>query len=202
MSAENQRRESLAARRALSTNYRATASDAICRQLVRSRRFANSTTIAVYLAQRDEVSLDDFISVAWKCGKRVCVPVVAQKFAMHFALLTPESSIVRNRYGIWEAKSDAYVLARDIDWVIVPTVAFDAAMHRIGMGSGYYDRAFAFRKHTHRSLPPVLSGAAFACQEVPAIAPNPWDIGLSRIFTEQSVQALRISDCSTYKAST
>ena len=183
MNSEQLRRQCLDRRRSLGAAYRASASDAICRQLVRSHQFAKSTSIAAYLSQPDEVNLDGFIAVAWKCCKRVYVPVVAQKHKMHFALLTPDSNITRNRYGIWESSSSRLIEARELDWVIVPTVAFDAALHRIGMGGGYYDRAFAFRKNLHRALPPVLTGAAYACQEVESIAANPWDIGLSRVFT-------------------
>ena len=178
------RTKMLDARRALSPAYRAAASDAICRKLVRSRQFERSTTIAVYFAQEDEVDLSNFVDAAWQSGKRVFAPIVAQKYEMFFSAVSRNSDLRRNRYGIWEVEQGEIITAEQLDWVLLPIVAFDAAMHRIGMGSGYYDRAFAFRMHRHRVLKPRMTGVAFACQETASIARNPWDIGVSRVFTE------------------
>src|SRR3546814_6760789 len=52
--------------------------------------------------------------------------------------------------------------------VVAPLVAFDAQCHRLGMGAGWYDRSFAFRRD--RAAPPWLVGAAFATQQVDSIA--------------------------------
>ena len=178
------RRRCLEARRRLTPAERYRASDAIVRQLLRSRLFARSRSIGVYLAMHDEVNLDSFIRTAWTCGKQLFVPRILRKREMFFVELRPESSIVRNRYGIWEPRDGHAVGAWALDWIVVPMVAFDGAMNRVGMGSGYYDRALAFAHHTHSATLPRLTGVAFACQKVPAIAANPWDIGVSRVYTE------------------
>jgi 5-formyltetrahydrofolate cyclo-ligase len=52
------------------------------------------------------------------------------------------------------------------------------------MGGGYYDRTFAFLRGRRQLLKPKLVGLAFACQEVPPIAANPWDIRLFSVITE------------------
>lgn len=178
------RKHYLAIRRSLEPGIRTAASDAICRNLIRTRQFQRSDTIAVYFAQPDEVDLTKFIDAAWHSGKRVYAPLVVRKHCMLFSRVTRDSKLHRNRYGIWEAPDGERIAANDIDWVLVPTVVFDAAMHRIGMGSGYYDRAFAFRINRHHSLKPRLTGVAFACQKADRIVRNPWDIGVSRVFTE------------------
>ncbi len=178
------RRQSLDARRALSESYRATASAAVCRQLIRSRRFQRANTIGVYLSSADEVSLDSLISIAWAAGKRVFAPRITRQHEMAFCLLQPDSSLARNRFGIWEPTNAPIIAVQRIDWVIVPVAAFDDALHRIGMGGGFYDRAFAFKRTRHRTLPPVLTGVAYECQRCAAFAPNPWDIGVSDVVTE------------------
>jgi len=184
MSSDEARRKFLTIRRSLDANYRAIASDAICRKLIRTRLFARSNAIAVYFAQADEVDLGKFIDTAWRCGKRVYAPVVVRKRQMFFSHVSRDSELCRSRYGIWEPKNGERIAAMDLDWVLMPVVAFDAALHRIGMGGGYYDRAFAFCNYRHRVLLPRLSGIAFACQETDTIVRNPWDIGVSRVFTE------------------
>ena len=184
MSSAELRQKHLAIRRSLDADYRSHASDTICRKLVRSRLFARSDAIAVYFALADEVDLGKFVENAWRCGKRVYAPVIVRKRQMFFSRVTRNDELSRNRYGIWEPKNGEQIAARDLDWVLMPLVAFDAALHRIGMGGGYYDRAFAFRNHRHRATPPHLTGVAFACQETDGIEQNPWDIGVSRVFTE------------------
>lgn len=180
------RQSHLAARRQMNPTERASASDVICRHLCLAQAFARSQHVAAFLAMHDEVNLDGFIRAAWSIGKRIYVPKVSRGYRMQFTRLDPDTSITRNRFGIWEPESGDVIDTRHLDWVIVPLVAFDRSAHRIGMGSGYYDRAFAFRKHRPASLKPRLTGVAFACQEAPHITPNPWDIGLSRVYTEAS----------------
>lgn len=178
------RQHFLGVRRSMDAEARSAASDTICRKLIRSRLFARSDTIAVYFAADDEVDLSKFLDVAWRCKKQVLAPLILRKHRMLFSRVTRDSKLRRNRYGIWEAPDGDFVSPRDLDWVLTPVVVFDAALHRIGMGGGYYDRAFAFRRHRHRSIKPQLTGVAFACQETGEIAANPWDIGVSRIVTE------------------
>jgi 5-formyltetrahydrofolate cyclo-ligase len=48
------------------------------------------------------------------------------------------------------------------------------------MGGGYYDRALQRRRRK-----PVLVGAAFALQEVPAVPDLPWDVPLDLVVTER-----------------
>jgi 5-formyltetrahydrofolate cyclo-ligase len=139
----------------------------------------------------DEVDLDGFIRIAWACGKKLFAPRILRKHEMFFVELGPDSPVVRNRYGIWESPNGHARAARTLDWILVPMVAFDADMHRIGMGGGYYDRALAFARHTQSAKLPRLTGVAFACQEVAAISANPWDIGVSRVYTERAPASLR-----------
>ncbi|MBJ7516807.1 MAG: 5-formyltetrahydrofolate cyclo-ligase, partial [Stenotrophomonas sp.] len=58
----------------------------------------------------------------------------------------------------------------------------DAQGGRLGMGGGWYDRSFAFRHD--RPAPPWLVGAAFAVQQVDALAVASWDVAVDAICTE------------------
>ena len=60
----------------------------------------------------------------------------------------------------------------------------DDAGRRLGMGGGWYDRAFAFRQR--RAAPPWLVGAAFAAQQVPALDAAGWDVLPDAICTENA----------------
>ncbi len=60
----------------------------------------------------------------------------------HF-LLTDDTLIRNNQYGIPEPQSGEQVSAGIIDVVFVPLLAYDTDGHRVGYGKGFYDRFLA-----------------------------------------------------------
>ena len=103
---------------------------------------------------------------------------------MVFRKLDRDTTLQRNRFGLWEPVSGVCVSSKSLDLVITPLVAFDTNNNRIGMGGGFFDRSFAFLKHKKRWLRPKLIGLAFACQKVEKIETNPWDIRLYSIISD------------------
>ena len=89
-----------------------------------------------------------------------------------------------NHFGIWEPSNCNAIDASRLDVVVTPLVAFDDHGNRIGMGGGYFDRAFAFLRDRDHWLHPKLIGIAFACQRVEKLSPSPWDIPVFRILSE------------------
>jgi len=116
--------------------------------------------------------------------KQVFAPVIDPYGMMVFFELTPETKMRRNWYGLWEPEAGSQISARELDLVVTPVVAFDQDRNRIGMGSAYFDRCFAFLKNRKHWLRPKLVGVAFECQRVEKIKPNPWDIPLYKVITE------------------
>ena len=106
---------------------------------------------------------------------------------MRFVETHPRTRLVRNRFGLWEPESGDEIFAQKLSVVVTPTVAFDEGKHRIGMGGGYYDRAFRTLKNKCNWLPTKLVGFAFDCQKVEKIPANPWDIPLYRVITESGM---------------
>lgn len=134
----------------------------------------------------DEVDTRAVIERAWRCNKRIYAPVIHPGGAMSFHEVVRESTLERNKFGVWEPVDGNPIDARLLDVVIAPLVAFDDHGNRIGMGAGYYDRAFAFLRHRRRWLQPKLIGLAFDCQKVEKITPNPWDIPLYRVYSDRA----------------
>ena len=90
----------------------------------------------------------------------------------------------RNRYRIPEPLRGASLAPHRLDMVLVPLVAFDETGARLGMGAGFYDRTFAFK----RVLPgsgPELIGAAHQLQCVENLPTDSWDIPLGGVVTER-----------------
>ncbi len=181
---ESARRAAKSARRALSPDYRLAASNTIANRVVRMHEFVACETLACYLPMPDEVDATSVIARAWRMKKHVYAPVIDRQGGMIFVRLHPDTRLTRNWYGLWEPETGVQIRAQDIDLVITPVVAFDKYRHRIGMGSAYFDRCFAFLRHKRYWLKPKLVGLAFNCQQVEKIKPNPWDIPLYRVISE------------------
>ena len=181
---ERQRRQCLSARRALDVDEHARASARIQRRFLRSPWFFSGKKIACYLAAHDEVDTSLIVDRCWRAGKEIYVPVIDNDERMRFVELRSDASLVRNRFGLWEPASGAEISAKSLDVVVTPVVAFDGDCNRIGMGGGYFDRAFYFLHAREAMSRPKLIGLGFQCQKVEKIRANPWDIRLYRVFSE------------------
>lgn len=65
--------------------------------------------------------------------------------------------------------------------LIVPLVAFDSALNRLGYGGGYYDRTLGLLR---RSAPVTAIGLAWEVQRLAAIPAEPFDQPLDMIVTD------------------
>ena len=170
-------------RRALPAPERIAAADALAARLLALPFAPQSGHAAGYWAMDGEIALH-----AWQLRLprtvRYCLPVLHEDGQLRFAPWKPGEPLRANRHGIPEPDvAEASLLRADqLDFAVVPLVAFDVRGHRLGMGGGWYDRSFAFRR-TH-AAPPYLAGAAFSLQRVEAIAAEPWDVPLDAVCTE------------------
>jgi len=96
----------------------------------------------------------------------------------------------RNRYRIPEPLRGDSIAPHHLDLVLVPLVAFDESGARLGMGAGFYDRTFAFKRQMPGSGP-TLIGAAHQLQCVTALPTDSWDIPLRGVVTERQLYRCR-----------
>lgn len=183
---KNIRTAALSARRKMSVDERARASEKICNKVTRSREFRAAALIACYLPMPDEVDTKIIVRRAWRAKKRIFAPISRKTGEMFFREIRPETPLISNRMGLWEPVAGDIISPRELQLVITPTVAFDKMNHRIGMGGGYYDRCFSFLRHRIHWQKPKLIGIAFRCQKVEKISPNIWDLRLYRVVDEVS----------------
>ena len=71
------------------------------------------------------------------------------------------------------------------DIILIPLVAFDSNLNRIGYGKGYYDRSL---KKINKIKKNVISlGIAYSFQKCQKIPTNKHDFKLDYIFTEKGI---------------
>lgn len=178
------RRERLESRACLDPHERHLASTRIADRVVHAPFFRRSRKIACYLSTPDEVDTWRIIGRAWRMKKQIFVPVTQRDRLLEFREITPQSDLVLGNFGLLLPVSGNVIAARELDLVLTPLVAFDDKGERIGMGGGYYDRTFSFLRGRQQWLKPKLVGLAFACQRIPQITANPWDIRLYSVITD------------------
>lgn len=144
--------------------------------------------IGLYASLPEELDTAPLIALAQEHGCRIYLPVISRRTTartMRFAEITKAQRF--NRLGISEPQGRPLPGVRHLDIVFMPLVGFDSRGVRLGMGGGYYDRAFAFRRWRTAWHAPRLIGIAYAFQQVESIWHAPHDVLLDAVVTERGV---------------
>jgi 5-formyltetrahydrofolate cyclo-ligase len=144
--------------------------------------------IAVYASLPSELDTAPLIALARSRACRIYVPRIDRHSLgrrMRFVELTGRQR--RNRLGIDEPEGALTIGARWLDVVFLPLVGFDSRGVRLGMGGGYYDRAFAFRRWRTVWHAPRLVGLAYSFQQIERITAAAHDVRLDAVVTEERV---------------
>lgn len=182
-------RASLRARRAaVSAAERARAARQVARHADQALNLRSGRRIGIYAATAEELDTSCLIELALRRGCLVYLPRIDRRkrvALMHFAPLSARWTV--NRFGITEPAGPPLASVRLLDVVFLPLVGFDRRGVRLGMGGGYYDRAFSFRRLRSSWHAPLLVGIGYASQEVERITPAAHDVLLDLVITERGV---------------
>jgi 5-formyltetrahydrofolate cyclo-ligase len=141
--------------------------------------------IAVYAPLPAELDCGPVVELARRRHCRIYLPRLTDLRRRRMRFTEAGGPMRRNRLGILEPIHLRYLSARRLDLVFVPLVGFDAQGERLGMGAGYYDRAFHFLRQRRHWLHPRLIGLAYSFQQVPRIQGAAHDVRLSAVITEK-----------------
>ena len=151
----------------------------ICQQVANSGALDGATHIAIYLPVRGEADPTYLQNIKQLIDRQFYLPILSKRNKNHleFALYNKATSMKLNCFNIPEPDVDSDALLTDLkklDAVIMPVVAIDRSGNRIGMGGGFYDRTFAFRK-SERSKPELIA-FAYDFQLTKQQNPQVWDV--------------------------
>lgn len=150
--------------------------------LLRQRRLRLSgLVISGYWPIRSEPDLRPWMLEQAAAGAQMALPVVAVRAApLEFRPWDREAAMERGHWNIL-VPATAQTVAPDI--VLAPLVGWDDAGFRLGYGGGYFDRTLA-----HLKPRPLSIGVGLQAARVATIHPQPHDIGLDAIVTEDGIQ--------------
>jgi 5-formyltetrahydrofolate cyclo-ligase len=177
------RKQVLAARETLAPAAHAVASERALKRVAALEAFRSARCVMAYLSFGSELDTSRFVRDTLAGGIRLALPRINADTGEidPFAVTDPARDTVAGKWGLREpdpARCAAVALA-DIDFVLLPGVAFTVNGKRLGYGRGYYDRLIA-----RFPARPVLVAAAFELQIVPDVPTGPADQRADLVVTE------------------
>ena len=134
--------------------------------------------VSLYWPFKGEPDLRDWVGDIIAGGGQVALPVVVQKQQpLAFRLWRPGDPLERGVWNILVPSTGASVMP---DVVIAPLVGFDANHFRLGYGGGFFDRTLAAAP-----AKPLVIGVGYEQCRIASIYPQPHDIPMDIIVTEQ-----------------
>ena len=151
--------------------------------LIRKHFNKKKIIIAGYYPSNYEVDILNFLERASKKKFRILLPVIKSSSKMSFKSWIFKEPLYVNKFGMLEPKDTKKEIIPDL--IMVPLVAFDERLNRIGYGKGYYDRSL--QKISKIKKKTISLGIAYSFQKCGSISVNKHDFKLDYIFTEQGI---------------
>ena len=111
----------------------------------------------------------------------ISLPVIKKNFQMDFYPWSFSEPLKINRYGIPEPETKNIVYP---DVLLIPLLAFDKNLNRLGYGGGYYDRLI---EKLSKKKNIIKIGLAFSNQEIKKVPINAYDQKLDYIVTNKNI---------------
>ncbi|OFW85623.1 MAG: 5-formyltetrahydrofolate cyclo-ligase [Alphaproteobacteria bacterium RIFCSPHIGHO2_01_FULL_40_8] len=141
---------------------------------------------AVYIPSRNEVDTKELIEFFRKNHVRFCYPkIIAKNSALGFVLAEKNQKFAPN---IFFPKIIEPILGQKVipDFIILPLLAFDRNLNRLGMGGGFFDRTIEFLQKQKPEIKTI--GLAYEFQRADENLPHEkTDKTLDVIITEKSI---------------
>ncbi|MCZ8512529.1 5-formyltetrahydrofolate cyclo-ligase [Paenibacillus filicis] len=143
-------------------------------------------TLFTYMPVKTEVDVTPVMEACWKRHWRVVVPKVVPAYKqMKLFEVRSYADLERGSWGIREpvAKAQQLYDIRQLDVALVPGLAFDLNMGRLGYGGGFYDRFM--QQYVRTGLPkPYIIAAAFEQQIISEVPMGLFDFHINELITE------------------
>lgn len=183
------RKQLLALREQLPAAMRAARSAAITERLLQLSEYRQADTVLGYMNFGTEFASELWIRQVLEDGKKLALPRV-NRHTNQLDLYWVDDMENQLESGLWGIREpvvercERLTTLNEVEFTLLPGVAFSRNGARLGYGGGFYDKLLA--RMTHR---PALAAAAFALQIVEQIPQETTDVKVEWIITEQETIA-------------
>ena len=126
----------------------------------------------------DDLNILDFLE---KKNFKVSLPIIEKENQMNFYKWSNKDPLKINKFGIPEPVSTKIIYP---DILLIPLVAYDSNLNRLGYGGGFYDR---YIEKIEKIKKVIKIGLAFSFQKISSIPINQYDKRLDFIVTEKEI---------------
>lgn len=188
------RKTILVQREQLSIDARAAHSSAIIERLMQLPEYQQADTVLGYMNFGAEFASDLWVEQVLAAGKRLALPKVnhhTDQLDLYW-VDDLENQLAEGLWGIREPvveRCERLDNLNEVDFALLPGVAFARDGARLGYGRGFYDKLLA-----NMAQRPVLAAAAFALQVAESIPQEATDVKVEWIITEQETIACSVNE--------
>lgn len=175
------RHEIIALCRGLSEAERSRQSRAVRQRVLALPEYQNAASVFCYVSMPDEVDTHELLAHAIEQEKTLCVPAKNENGHMVCAQLERLDDIGRMQRGHFLLPPFTTITPENIQVAIVPGVAFDPDMNRLGRGGGFYDRFLSQTKA-------FRLGLCFDIQWIDAVPVQPHDIKMHAVVLPDGIR--------------
>ena len=158
----------------------------IVKQLEKLITSNNWKTIGFYYPFANEVDITSLLQQYLNASQyKIALPKYnQQKAMMTFCHVTKYSELVKKSFT-YEPQDDLPVVSpKNIEVLMIPIVAYDAQLYRLGRGKGVYDRYC-------QSFEGAKIGLGFVSQQLDYFMHNKWDIRFDYLINEKKLFTLK-----------
>ena len=134
-----------------------------------------------YYPCNHEIDDLEVLNLFSKNKKIISLPIIENNNQMDFYEWSKDNPLKINKYGIIEPLSQKKVYP---DILLVPLLAFDKQLNRLGYGGGFYDR---YIEKIENKKKVFKIGFSFSFQELKEVPVNNYDKKLDLIITERGL---------------
>jgi 5-formyltetrahydrofolate cyclo-ligase len=186
------RKRILSEREQLSLDLRARLSADIAGRLLQLPEYREASAVLSYMNFGTEFACDLFAARALADGRRLALPKV-NRHTNRLDLYWVEDFENQLGPGLWGIREPVVERCKrlespnEVEFALLPGVAFTREGARLGYGGGFYDKLLAHLDEGRQR--PVLVAAAFSLQLVEQLPQEATDIKVERIVTERETIA-------------
>ena len=141
----------------------------------------NSKNVGGYYPSNYEIDDLELLVLLKKKNFKVSLPIIKKNNQMNFYNWSINDPLKINKFGIPEPLGSKIIYP---DILLVPLVAYDGHLNRLGYGGGYYDR---YIEKLEKIKKVIKIGLAFSFQKISSIPINQYDKRLDFIVTEKEI---------------
>ena len=141
----------------------------------------NINTLGGYYPSNHEINDLEILDFLEKKNFKISLPVIRKNNQMDFFKWSNNDPLKINQFGIPEPTSSKKFYP---DILLVPLVAYDNHLNRLGYGGGFYDR---YIEKIEKIKKIIKIGLAFSCQKIKNMPLSKYDKKLDFIITEKEI---------------